>query len=345
MIGSESSLRIVVLSGPISAGKSTIADLLRDRYNAQVVKTRDFIKERFPRVKDERRALQRAGDRLDRADNGAWVREGLYRAIEFAQAGATPTGLFVVDSVRIPGQIEAVRQAFGPAVHHVHLYAADDELEARYRQKGGKTQELSEYPEVQRNKTERAIADLANLADLVVATDRCVPAAVLVRATALLGFYSRNTTALVDVLVGGQYGSEGKGNIVGYIAPEYDLLIRVGGPNAGHQVYREPEPEVYHHLPSGSGRATNAKLLLGAGAVLHPANLIAEITRHNVTAERLSIDPRAMVIEDADRELERVMLANISSTAQGVGAASARKIMGRGIKPSHSFGWRKMFLN
>ena len=50
---------------------------------------------------------------------------------------------------------------------------------------------------------------------------------------------------LVDVLVGGQYGSEGKGNILGHIAPEYDLFVRVGGPNAGHQVYAEPQPEAY----------------------------------------------------------------------------------------------------
>ena len=238
MIRSDNSLRIVVLSGPVSAGKSTIANLLRERYGAQVVRTRDFIKERSPRVKDERRSLQRAGEKLDRTDNGAWVREGLVRVIEDAQTGAVPTGLFVVDSVRIPGQIEAIRQAYGPAVHHVHLYAADDELRSRYHQKGQRTRELPDYREVQRNKTERAIVGLADLADLVVATDRCLPAAVLVRATALLGSYSRNTTPLVDVLVGGQYGSEGKGNIVGYIAPEYELLVRVGGPNAGHQVYR-----------------------------------------------------------------------------------------------------------
>jgi adenylosuccinate synthase len=332
LIRSENSLRIVVLSGPVSAGKSTVAILLRDRYGAQIVRTRDFIKERFPRIKDERRALQRAGERLDRADNGAWVREGLHRAIETAQTGTTPTGLFVVDSVRIPGQIEAVRQAYGPAVHHVHLYAEEDELRSRYQQKGERTRELLNYQEVQKNKTERGIVALANLADLVVATDRCLPAAVLVRATALLGLYSRNTTPLVDVLVGGQYGSEGKGNIVGYIAPEYELLVRVGGPNAGHQVYREPNPEVYHHLPSGTGRAPNAKLLLGAGAVLYPKGLIAEITEHNVSAERLSIDPQAMIIEDADKVLEEEILADIGSTVQGVGAASSRKIMGRGGK-------------
>ena len=135
---------------------------------------------------------------------------------------------------------------------------------------------------------------------------------------------------MVDVLVGGQYGSEGKGNIVGHIAPEYDLLVRVGGPNAGHKVFAEPTAETYHHLPSGTGRAPNAQLLLGAGAVLYPKKLMEEIAIHRVSAERLSIDPQAMVIEDDDRKLEQKMLAKISSTFQGVGAASARKIMGRG---------------
>ena len=329
---SESSLRIVVLSGPISAGKSTLANLLHERYGALIVRTRDFIREQFPRLKNERRALQRAGERLDRADNGAWVREGLVRVIETAQAGATPSGLFVVDSVRIPGQIEAIRQAYRSAVHHVHLYAQDDELRFRYERKGKRTRELPEYREAQKNKTERGVAALEKLADLVVATDRCVPNAVLVRATALLGLYSRSTTPLVDVLIGGQYGSEGKGNIVGFIAPEYELLVRVGGPNAGHKVFREPEPEVYHHLPSGTGRAPNAKLLLGAGAVLYPKGLLAEITEHRVSADRLSIDPQAMIIEEADRELEAQVLVSIGSTSQGVGSASARKIMGRGGK-------------
>ena len=332
MIRAENSLRIVVLSGPISAGKSTLSGLLRDRYSATIIRTRDFIKERFPRVKDERRSLQRAGDRLDHADDGAWVSEGLARVIEAGQTGPTPKGLFVVDCVRIPGQIAAIRQAYGSSVHHVHLYAEDIELESRYIRKGDRTKELPAYRDVRRSRTEKKVAALTQLADIVVATDRCSAGAVLVRAIALLGLYSRVSTPLVDVLVGGQYGSEGKGNIVGHIAPEYELLVRVGGPNAGHKVFREPEPEVYHHLPSGTGRAPEAKLLLGAGAVLYPPGLLEEIALHNVRADRLSIDPQAMVIEEEDRDTERKMLANIGSTSQGVGAASARKIMGRGNK-------------
>lgn len=325
-------LRIVVLSGPISSGKSSLAERLRDRYGAQVVKTRDLIKFQLPKVKNERAALQRAGEKLDRADGGAWVKNALVRFIEAASGGSTPNGLFVVDSVRIAGQIAAVRQAYGAAVHHIHLTAADDELASRYGSRGSKTIELASYPEVKRSPTERHVEKLATVADIVVATDRCTPDAVLVRATALLGLYPRAATALVDVLVGGQYGSEGKGNIVGHIAPEYDLLVRVGGPNAGHKVFAEPAPEVYHHLPSGTQRAPNARLLLGAGAVIYPDELMHEIAVHNVSAERLSIDPQAMIIEDADRSEEAKKLAAISSTFRGVGAASARKIMGRGDK-------------
>ena len=220
-------------------------------------------------------------------------------------------------------------------MHHIHLTAAPTELAERYINRQSRTTEFSDYSEVSRSRTEKNIGALERLADIVVATDRCTEGAVLTRSTALLGLYSRAIEPLVDVLVGGQYGSEGKGNIVGHIAPEYDLLVRVGGPNAGHKVFAEPEPEAYFHLPSGTERAPRAGLLLAAGALIYPPKLLDEISRHQVTVERLAIDPQAMIIEDADRDLEAKALKNISSTAQGVGSASARHIMGRGglLKP------------
>jgi adenylosuccinate synthase len=155
-----------------------------------------------------------------------------------------------------------VREAYGTAVHHIHLDADDTVLAERYGNRGGKTKEFESYDKVRRSKTEREVRKLADLADTVVATDRCTPEAVLVRAVALLGFYPRAVSPLVDVLVGGQYGSEGKGNIVGHIAPEHSLLVRVGGPNAGHKVYADGDPEVYYHLPSGTERAARATPLL-----------------------------------------------------------------------------------
>ena len=302
---------------------------LEAKHDAVVVKTKDLIIRMLPKTSSERRRLQIAGQRLDNLDGGAWVATALQRTIDAATVGGTPEGLFVVDSVRIPGQIEAVRKAYGAEVHHIHLTATSEELRRRYEDRNRQEDADVDYAKLKSNRTERQIESLAPLADIVVHTDKCSKAAVLVRATALLNLYPRSNVELVDVLIGGQYGSEGKGNIVGHIAPEYDLLVRVGGPNAGHQVYAEPRPEKYYHLPSGTRRAPNARLLLGPGAVIYPPRLLEEIAVHKVDAERLIIDEQAMVISEDDILEEQRLFGNISSTAQGVGIASARKMTGR----------------
>ena len=304
--------------------------LLKERHGAKIIKTRELILKKAPRTKPERIALQRAGQRLDKKDSGEWVGEALQRLIDtYSKAQTTPQGLYVVDSVRIPGQIEAIRRAYGAEVHHIHLTATYEELRKRYERRSKEGDEAVGYDELRRNRTEREIEQLAHIADIVVSTDRCNEEAVLVRATALMSLYPRSNDALVDVLIGGQFGSEGKGNIVGHIAPEYNLLVRVGGPNAGHQVYAEPKPEKYYHLPSGTQRAPNAKLLLGPGAVVYPKKLLQEIAVHQIDASRLIIDPQAMIITDEDKKEEEKRFRSISSTAQGVGVASARKMTGR----------------
>ena len=325
----SSTLRIVLLSGPIGSGKSALVRQLEERYRAKIIKTRELILKKLPRTKPERAALQRAGQRLDVKDGGAWVGEALQRTIETHSGGQTPRGHFVIDAVRIHGQIAAIRKAYGTDVHHIHLTAPEKELERRYRERNRDGDQTVDYDALKRNRTEREIERLAEIADIVVSTDRCSEEAVLVRATALLNLYPRSNDAIVDVLIGGQFGSEGKGNIVGHIAPEYDLLVRVGGPNAGHQVYAEPKPEKYYHLPSGTQRAPNARLLLGPGAVIYPKKLLEEIADHKIDADRLTIDHRAMIITDQDRKEEAERFGSISSTAQGVGIASARKMTGR----------------
>src|SRR5438034_10394133 len=93
------------------------------------------------------------------------------------------------------------------------------------------------------------------------------------------------TTLFRSVIVGGAYGSEGKGQISAYLAPEYDFLLRVGGPNAGHSVYEVPRPYVFHHLPSGT-RVSNANLIIGPGAVLYVPQLQREISECRVSYDR-----------------------------------------------------------
>ena len=321
------SFRVVILSGPICSGKSSLAKLLHLKYGAERIKTRELIVAAKPKVARTRRALQRAGNALDKTEGPQWITNQLVRRIDH-RGGTTPEGLYVIDSVRKREQVEAIRDAYGLTVYHIHLEAEGDVLRQRYQ--GRHAEDLTDYRAATAERTERGVRALANIADVVVQTDRCTEEDTLVRAVSLLGLYVRDSARVVDVLVGGQYGSEGKGNIVAHIAPEYGLLVRVGGPNAGHKVYAVPEPEAYFHLPAGTGRAPNAKLLLGAGSVIYPKKLLAEIAVGQVEADRLSIDPQAVIIEDRDMEAEQSSLTSIGSTTQGVGAASARKINGRG---------------
>ena len=113
----------------------------------------------------------------------------------------------------------------------------------------------------------------------MVDTDRDAEDDVLVRVAAQLGLLDRSHAPCVDVLVGGQYGSEGKGNIAYHLAPEYDLLVRVGGPNAAHKVPPALRRVFTHfQLPSGTQNG-EAKLLIGPGAVLALDELFDEISR------------------------------------------------------------------
>ncbi|MGM4924724.1 adenylosuccinate synthetase [Tardiphaga sp. 804_B3_N1_9] len=132
----------------------------------------------------------------------------------------------------------------------------------------------------------------------------------------------------MDVIVGGMYGSEGKGHVAAYLARNYDYLVRVGGPNAGHTVSSESGIYTYHQLPSGS-RDTNAILLLGPGMTLRVPDLLEEIRDCNITPDRLFIDPQAMIIEDEDIKTEAALIQKIASTGRGSGAAMARRILGR----------------
>lgn len=183
------------------------------------------------------------------------------------------------------------------------------------------------YREAVEDPTEAGIESLAAKADVRLDTGSCSAADVLIRVASAVGLLTREYARSVDVLVGGLYGSEGKGNIAHYLAPEYDLLIRVGGPNAGHKVYLPTgETYVHHHLPSGTRANERAALLLGAGAVVRVDGLLREIEECGVTPERLAIDPNVMTISDDDSANETALRSRIASTAQGVGEATARRV-------------------
>ncbi len=318
--------RIILLSGPISSGKSTLAKGLADRYGMSIFKTNEILKRRVRKyLGNDRKVLQSEGEQLDRKTRGRWVLEELREwSNQF-----NPISDVIIDSVRINEQIQAVREAYGQKVIHVHLTAPVDELEQRFnkRRQQGREKDFR-YSEVRENPTEKQIGDLAEGADVVIDTKRCTEQDVLIRTISHLKTRAGQGTGFVDVVVGGQYGSEGKGQIVAHLAREYDLLVRVGGPNAGHTVFEVPEPYAHHQLPSGT-RNSEARLIIGPGAVLRVDKLLKEISDCEVDAQRLCIDGNAMIINEDDIKAESDLVRNIGSTGQGVGAATARRIMQR----------------
>lgn len=321
--------KIIVLSGPVASGKSTLTQRLVSRFGFRTIKTRELIRILKPEVPLERKPLQEAGETLDRETGGRWVS----RALEELLASDDEDVSVVIDSARLKEQIDAIRSAYGPVVTHVHLTAPIQDLNQRYENRESPLGESPSYDVLRADRTEAKVESLQECADVVIDTRRNSGDDVFERVASRLRLYGWGMSQLVDVIVGGQYGSEGKGNIVAFLAPEYDVLVRVGGPNAGHTVYAGAEKAIFRHLPSGSTRASHATLVIGPGAAIWLPELQAEITRHEIEPERLRIDPNAILIEQEDRDREAELRKGIASTAQGVGQAAIRKIMRTGAKP------------
>lgn len=275
--------RTIVLSGPVASGKTLLATALKERFGVVLFKTKNLLLEelRDRNVQVDRASLQAAGERLDRSTGGTWVGRALGRAV----VGLSQERNVVVDAVRTEKQIRSIREAFGKHVVHIHLTAPLDVLRERYKSRRSEIGEFPSYEEVRENETEARINELRSIADVVIATERCTEDDVVTKTAGQLGLYGRELTRSVDVLIGGQWGSEGKGHIADYLAPEYGVLVRVGGPNAGHTVYQEPEPVVFHHLPSGTLANNSASIVIGPGAVIRVPRILEEINANNVSRD------------------------------------------------------------
>lgn len=322
-------VKIVILSGRVCAGKSTLARRLQDDLAAEVVSSKELIAAMAPTPPQSRADFQTAGDELDRRDNGKWIADAVVGRLSMCKPNTT---LLVLDSVRISEQLSALRAKFGAMLTHVHLTAGKSELDSRYRDRVSDTAEFDTYHQLEEHsKTEQGVERLSDLADVVIETDKCGPEDVYARVSARIGVRPGTADPCVDVIVGGQYGSEGKGNIVHYLAREYDVLVRVGGPNAGHKVFTEQSSKyTFHQLPSGAIANKTAKLVIGAGAVIRLDTLLKEIKDLEIASDRLIIDPQAMMIDERDVAWEQGTLKEaMGSTASGAGHATARKILSR----------------
>ena len=137
----------------------------------------------------------------------------------------------------------------------------------------------------------------------------------------------------LTVLVGGQYGSEGKGAIAAHVASNYDIHVRVGSPNAGHTIYWAGEKHVMQSIPCGWINPY-AAIVIGRGALLNMKQFMNELVHimqyYPTFLDRLKIDPEAGILDEKFHQqeggTEGEMHRRIGSTGEGVGPARVARI-------------------
>jgi adenylosuccinate synthase len=144
----------------------------------------------------------------------------------------------------------------------------------------------------------------------------------------------------VTVVVGTQWGDEGKGKIIDYYAENMDYIVRFqGGNNAGHTIKVGDEVFKFHILPSGIIRPDKT-VLIGNGVVIDPEILIsemAELKDRNIPTARIWISDRANVIMPYHKIQDHVEESakgskKIGTTGRGIGPAYTDKVSRRGIR-------------
>ncbi len=142
------------------------------------------------------------------------------------------------------------------------------------------------------------------------------------------------------VVVGAQWGDEGKGKVIDYLATEADVVVRFqGGDNAGHTVVYGANVFKLHHVPSGILNARTL-CLLGNGMVINPLVLIRELEeleKRGIDVSNLRISGKAQVIMAYHQALDEANEAflgekKIGTTGRGIGPAYADKALRRGIR-------------
>ena len=146
---------------------------------------------------------------------------------------------------------------------------------------------------------------------------------------------------MVDVILGLQWGDEGKGKIVDYFAPGYEMIARFqGGPNAGHTLYVEGKKIVLHQIPSGIFRENKINLI-GSGVVLDAVILKKEcesVASFGIDFKKsLYISERTHLILPSHRAIDRASESakgreKIGSTLKGISPAYMDKTGRNGLR-------------
>ena len=151
---------------------------------------------------------------------------------------------------------------------------------------------------------------------------------------------------MVDVILGLQWGDEGKGKLVDFLAPKYDIIARFqGGPNAGHSLEFDGHKVVLNTIPSGIFQS-HCMNIIGNGVVIDPILLKKEIEKITPLCpdikQRLLISRKAHLILPTHRTMDAASeaakgAAKIGSTLRGISPTYQDKIGRSGLRIGEIF--------
>ena len=156
---------LVLLSGPVAAGKTTLRQALLSEHGFEHVRSSGYLRQTMARrgEAESRTSLQNLGDELDRQTDYRWLLDDVAST---AFAASPAQRRWLVDAVRKHRQVEHFRASYGIAVLHVHLCASEAVLRGRYANRGDATP----YDVAIQHENEVAARSLIDVADLIIDT-------------------------------------------------------------------------------------------------------------------------------------------------------------------------------
>ena len=300
---------VVGLSGPMAAGKTMAARFL-ERSGFRYCRFSEILEEdlRGSGRAVNRSTLQSLGEE---AFNSRFGQRRLQNKLAKRVEGAEK---IVVDGLRHPEDWAFLRERWGFAAVHVHIRADADLRGKRYADRSGGSSSF--VPSGVRACGGTECAGLGTIGRLHHRKHRWG------RGTGeRVEWSGREVVGVpVTVVVGGQFGSEGKGKVAHWLAREQQAAyaIRVGGPNSGHTAVENGSLVVLRHLPTPvlSGDVVG---VIPAGAYVSIDVLLREVEEVGLCKDELLIDPAAVVIDDSMRAEEREagLVEAIASTGEG----------------------------
>lgn len=133
----------------------------------------------------------------------------------------------------------------------------------------------------------------------------------------------------ISVIVGGQFGSEGKGKVAHEFALRHSAaaVVRIGGSNSGHTVVNDKgQTFKFRHLPTAAVMP-DVMCVIGPGSYIDVDVFLSEIDQVGISDKRIIVDPSAVIVSPEHKAAEQDLKSRIGSTASGTGAAVGARVM------------------